>query len=519
MNKKILVAKLFHESNGFNPRPTPASDFEIFLGDEVLTKARMSGTTLGGIVRSLDAENVDVIPVVSVNGSPSGLVDHSFYVEVRDLIVSKAKEVQPDAIALELHGAMATSACDDVEGDFLHSLRAACGQSTVIGVGLDLHAHVTPMMLENADICIACKENPHADVVACGQNVVELMLEVFAGHLRPVTVMGKTRQILPGKMETTSGPLADMHARARALCDRHPEVWDISLYNVFRFLDVKDIGSAAVVLTNDAPYIGRQIVEEFTEAFWTRRDEFWDDLLSLDDALDQIVERSGNGGLPIVIADMGDRTLAGAPGDSNVFLAAALSHPKALKGVVPVTDPRSVEIAKRGGVGAEITLKIGGQQTPGFSPLEVKGKVLSLSDGSYEVKGPYQAGESVSLGEAAVVEVSNGIKVLLHTKPGFTHDPNAFESQGIQIADLDFVLVKSGYHFTMNFEGLGQPMFVATPGVSYYTPGGMPRSIGKVWPEHDVSEDAILPPEVFRRIVIRDYQGLHLGQPIPGASA
>ena len=95
------------------------------------------------------------------------------------------------------------------------------------------------------------------------------------------------------------------------------------------------------------------------------------------------------------------------------------------------------------------------------------------------------------------MEVASRIKVLLHTKPGFTHDPNAFESQGVKVAGQDFVIVKSAYHFTMNFKGLGQPMFVATPRVSHYTPGGTPRCIGKVWPEHDVTNDAVTAPEVF----------------------
>lgn len=497
MIKKVLVAKLFHESNGFNPRLTPESDFEIFHDEEVLTRARASGTTLGGIVRSLDIEDVEIVPVVSVNGSPSGLVDHKFYEMIRDLMIQKIHEVQPDAIALELHGAMATEACDDVEGDLLKSLRNACAQSTVIGVGLDLHAHITPRMLENADICIACKENPHADVVACGQKVISLIMDVMAGRLRPVTVMGKTRQILPGKMETGSGPLCEMHTRARALCARHPEICDISLYNVFRFLDVKDIGSAAVVLTNDAPDIAWEIVAEFTEAFWSRRDEFRDDLLSVNDALDQIAMRAGQDTPPYIIADMGDRTLAGAPGDSNIFLAAVLGHPAPLKGVLSITDPKSVEVAKAAGVGAEIVLEVGGQQTPGFSPLAVMARVRSLSDGVYRINGPYQAGETVSLGKTAVVEVAGRIKVLLNAKPGFTHDPNAFESQGVKVADQDFVVVKSGYHFTMNFKGLGQPMFVATPGVSYYTPGGTPRTIGRVWPEHDVTDDAVTLPRVF----------------------
>ncbi len=96
------------------------------------------------------------------------------------------------------------------------------------------------------------------------------------------------------------------------------------------------------------------------------------------------------------------------------------------------------------------------------------------------------------------MQIDGRITVLLHSKPGFTHDPNAFESQGVRVAEQDFVVVKSGYHFTMNFRGLANPLFVATPGISYYTPGGMPRHVGRVWPEHDVSENPFIAPKIFR---------------------
>lgn len=498
MSKVVLVAKLFHESNGFNPKPTTERDFEIAYGEDVLTGARISGTTLGGFVRYFEAQDVSLTPIISVNGSPSGPVDHNFFLKVQDLLIDKIAEFQPDAIALELHGAMATDRCKDVEGELLSNLRKACKKRAVIGVGLDLHAHITPKMLENADICIACKENPHADVVECGERVASLMLDVLDGKLNPVAVMGKTRHILPGKMETGTGPLADMHQRARELSAQNPNIRDISLYNVFRFIDAEDIGSAAVVLTDNDPDMPIPIVEEFTKTFWERREEFADDLVSVTDAVRQIAESRGGASGPFVIADMGDRTLAGAPGDSNVILKAVLDHEKPIRGALPVTDPESVKAAAVAGPGQKIRLNIGGKQTPGFAPLEVEGTVLSTSDGIYKVRGPYQEGETVSLGDAAAVLVNNSITVLLHSKPGFTHDPNAFESQNISVAEQDFVVVKSGYHFTMNFEGLGTPLFVATPGVSYYTPGGMPRDLGKFWPEHDVSDDPIIAPEVFR---------------------
>ena len=54
--------------------------------------------------------------------------------------------------------------------------------------------------------------------------------------------------------------------------------------------------------------------------------------------------------------------------------------------------------------------------------------------------------------------------------------------------------MKSGYHFELNFEGLAIPLLTATPGLAFYTPGGLPRKLSRVWPDHDVDEDWLTRP-------------------------
>src|SRR5262249_7643614 len=159
-----------------------------------------------GIVRTLDSAGVEILPVVSGSAPPGGLVEHEFYLSIKNEIINAAVVLRPDAIALELHGAMGTLALVDVEGDLLGSLREAVGDHIVIGVGLDLHAHLTPAMLRAADLCVACKQNPHSDVVACGEKVAHGVLAIVDGTLHPVTTLCKVQMTLPGAMETTSGP-------------------------------------------------------------------------------------------------------------------------------------------------------------------------------------------------------------------------------------------------------------------------------------------------------------------------
>ncbi|TPM13486.1 hypothetical protein FJ958_30935 [Mesorhizobium sp. B2-3-5] len=109
------------------------------------------------------------------------------------------------------------------------------------------------------------------------------------------------------------------------------------------------------------------------------------------------------------------------------------------------------------------------------------------------IRGPFGAGEETSLGRTAVLLVEDRLSIMLTSKPGFTHDPAAFASQGIDIARQDFVVAKSGYHFKLNFAGIGTPLGVATPGIGYYTPGLLRWKRARSWPEHDVPE-----PEISR---------------------
>ena len=198
---RVLVGRLFHESHAFSPFVTPASEFTVTRGAALIDEAQASGTTLGGIVRELARLGASIVPSVSASAPPSGLVDDFFHRAIKAELIEAAVSADPDAIALELHGAMATTRLADVEGDLLTDLRAAVGDNVVIGVGLDLHAHLTPAMLAAADLCIACKSNPHADVVECGEKVAAGAMAVLSGSLDPVSTLVKVRMTLPGALE------------------------------------------------------------------------------------------------------------------------------------------------------------------------------------------------------------------------------------------------------------------------------------------------------------------------------
>lgn len=55
---------------------------------------------------------------------------------------------------------------------------------------------------------MACKENPHADVMQCEIEGAVCVLDILCGVLDPVTVMANASMILPGAAESLAGTLA-----------------------------------------------------------------------------------------------------------------------------------------------------------------------------------------------------------------------------------------------------------------------------------------------------------------------
>src|ERR1700733_6468942 len=64
---------------------------------------------------------------------------------------------------------MVTEHLDDGEGEILKRVRQVIGKDLPLVVSLDLHANVTPQMVEHADALIAYRTYPHVDMADTGR--------------------------------------------------------------------------------------------------------------------------------------------------------------------------------------------------------------------------------------------------------------------------------------------------------------------------------------------------------------
>lgn len=478
---RVLVARFSQETNAHNPVATRLSDFQVSEGNDVISKEEGAGTIIGGALEHLKRIGADIEAPISAVATPGGCVEDAAFEEIVGALLASVERGAADVILLDLHGAMMTASLDDPEGELLTRTRALTGPNVPILVGLDLHAHVTHRMLDAADLLVACKENPHSDFNRTGQRIAQLASFMHESTIAPKMHVAKIPMLLAGATETASGPLAEAHRILKDWASNDPAALDASLCNCQPFLDVPGMGQTVIAISDGESETAGEVVRNVAELLWERRDAFQNDFPSIAEGLHQVRSHRKRG--PFVISDYGDRTNAGAPGDSVEILRALLSDFPELRAALPLHDPRLVREAQRVGLGGTINMPIGASFTTGhFEAISVTGRVEALLTGEFTMKGPMFSGQKVDAGPTALVRVGR-CQILATSRAARTQDINFYEAQGVSIRDLDCVVVKSGNHFQLSYAGFATPLKVESPGVSWFSAGKFRGHVQSVFPD------------------------------------
>ena len=171
MASTVLMAGLFHETHTFLSHRTTITDFECGVmaeGPEMLRQARGNGSPMDGAIEVADQAGWNIRPSIQMSAMPGGLVVREAVdrFEARFFADLAAQSDRVDAVLLILHGAMVAEGCDDVEGALLTRLAdelARAGRCIPVVAVLDLHANVSPAMVDNSTVLVAYRENPHSD--------------------------------------------------------------------------------------------------------------------------------------------------------------------------------------------------------------------------------------------------------------------------------------------------------------------------------------------------------------------
>jgi microcystin degradation protein MlrC len=464
-SRRIALGALLQESNSFSPGRTTIQSFHnryYAEGAALVEALGGTGTEIGGALAALAGLPVEPVPLVATNGGSGPIVAAATHVALKQAMLARLAAAGPvDGVYLALHGAMVAEGVDDVEGDLLDAVRAAVGPAVPVAVTLDLHAHVTPRMTAAAQIIIGYKHYPHDDAAEVGGQAARLLVRTIAGEIAPRMALRKVPALFAPHRERTDGdePLAAFNRWARA-AERHPAVLSVSYFPVQPWLDVPDMGFAALAVTDGDPARAAALAEEMAAMAWDRRAAFDVPVLPVDAGLRAALDAPP----PVVLADTADCVGGGASGDSAVvlrhMLAAAIDVPSAMM----IVDPETVAAARRAGVGAAIAARIGHKiDRSRGEPVATAARVERLVDGGFAYSGGMLGGTVATMGPSAVLAIG-AIRVLVTTHPSYEWGDEQLRAAGLAPETQRFVVVKNPMNYKLTL-GYARAAFVLdTPG-------------------------------------------------------
>jgi microcystin degradation protein MlrC len=448
---RVLIANLAQETCSFVASRHTLEDFRryyLYTGEEMLQRLRGGGMEIAGIIQAAEEAGVELVPTLACYGGTGGPVATEAYTRLRDDILAEARRQadRVDGAILALHGAMLTEDLDDPEGDLIARLREILGAEKPIVCSLDLHAHVTDLLVKQATALVAYHTHPHVDIAETGYRAMTLMARVLRGEVRPVVAHRKLPMLAPAEQHNTSRPPMAPIMQAVLAAEREPGMLAAAIFPVQSCLDIPDLGLSVVAVADGNLALAQEKADELAEMAWRARREFLHDRTPVPEALRIAREIAGG---PIVLADSSDGTAGGAEGDSTVLLRALLESPVPGPCLLLITDPEAAARCAAAGVGQEITLEVGGKLTPAFfQPVRVTGRVRTLSDGKFQMKNPVLPADR---GLTAVLQTGD-LFIVLSQKPVYTWDEECYRSVGLFPREAKLVQVKSPGGFRPVYE-------------------------------------------------------------------
>ena len=260
---------------------------------------------------------------------------------------------------LDLHGAMVAEDHEDGEGELLARIRAV-RPGLPIGAALDSHGNISERMVANCTVMPGYRTYPHLDMPQTGRMAARLLRDVLAGRLDPVTALRRC-PMLPNMMRglTDQAPMSRLIAAAAAA--ERDGLPCVTVFTGFPLADTADTGLSVVATAHADRARAEAVAGEIADLAWSMRDEFVTALEPLDQAIDRAAAIQTG---PVILADLSDNCHSGGSMNSMAVIAAALD--RGLDGILagPIVDPAAVAQMIAAGIGATVSLDIGGGRHP-----------------------------------------------------------------------------------------------------------------------------------------------------------
>lgn len=462
--KRIALLGLMLEGNRFAPM-TAKDDYleRVYLaGEEILASLRKPESELPaeilGFCSAMDVARAwTPVPILVGVVEAGGPLDHAFFRATIDEMRTRLNAAKPiDGVYIANHGAMITTESCDPDGEIFAMVRSIVGADVPIAATLDLHGNVSEAMVENANVIVAYRTNPHVDMRARGAEAACALDEMFGG-MRPSAAFIRLPIAPPTvTLRTDSGPYADLihYGQLKATSD----IVNISILGGFPYSDTPKNGLAIIVTSRNGPGPARVLARDIARMAWADHRRYLPKLTPLAEAVEHAVDVGRDYALrPLILADVADNPGGGGRGNTTWILE-ALHEAGACDVLLGVfNDPVLAREAHALGVGATFTAQFNREENDAFSrKFTAQATVVSLKDGDCVGRRGFYAGRRMNLGPSALLDLG-GIRVVVISIRTQCADPMFFEMMGADIRAARTVVVKSRGHFRAGFDEFFEP--------------------------------------------------------------
>src|SRR6266850_6978335 len=477
---RIAVGGFLHETNTFAPTKAVYDAFvhgggwpPMSQGPKLLEKMRDINVGMAGFVPAAETEGWELVPTIWCAASPSAHVTKDAYERVAQAIVDGIKTAGAiDGVYLDLHGAMVAEHLDDGEGEILARVREAIGKDLPLVVSLDLHSNVTPEMVEHADALIAYRTYPHIDMADTGRAAAKHLALLLRTRQRLAKAFRQLPFLIPISWQCTNDqPTKGIYQQLAAM--ESDVVPTLSFAPGFPAADFRDCG-ATVFAYGKTQADADAAADNIAALIVSHENDFDGRIYMPDEGVRHAMELATRASKPIVIADTQDNPGAGGDSDTTGMLRALVRNNAKRAAIGVIYDPQSAKAAHEAGVGATVTLALGGKSgIPGDAPYQESFVVEKLSDGKFVAPGPYYGGRDMDMGPSACLRIGD-VRVVVSSHKAQLADQSMYRYVGIEPTGQAILVNKSSVHFRADFEPIAEKLIICA------APGAMPADTAEL---------------------------------------
>lgn len=455
---RLIIAMLKHETNSFSPVETDLARFGNggpFYGDAVVAEYKGTRTPIGAFLDFAEKTGAEYVTPIAAESMPSAPTKAGVFDQLVTPILEAARQ-GCDAMLLDLHGAMVSEAALDAEAELLRRLREIL-PDTPIGVALDLHANLSQDVARLTTVTNGYKTYPHVDMYETGTLVAEAIQKVLEGKSKPVSVLKHSRILADTiKMGTDRDPMKSL-VEAAWETQAKPGIISATVYGGFPLSDSEEAGLSVLVVAENDQELAIREADALLDLAWRLRE----DLIYQPTPLNESIARAKtieNG--PVLLVDFADNCASGGTQDSMRVVEEVMRQGLEDVAVGCIKDPEAVNAMIRAGIGATLTVQLGGkQEMPSIGvkgkPVEITGTVRAITDGQFTITGPMYTGVRTYMGRTAVLDTGK-IQFVVTERNVEPWDTGVFASVGIVPENKRYLLLKSRVNYRAAFQSMAR---------------------------------------------------------------